>query len=489
MKCKVDKFVEQKIQRLNFLGKQYCDRGKYEEALDFFRISAKLQYCYNQQYCDDYIENQLQIISRKLKISFEHGTRSKSVLLYDGFGYDLRGLAYIYLEALCKNGYDIIYITCEEDCKKQPNIMRLLKDGKHKIYHIKNKGNLKKIEGLINIFENEKFLYAFFYTTPWDVPAIITFNELSGKCLRYQINLTDHAFWLGKNTFDYCLEFRSYGASVSKYYRHIKESQLIHIPYYPVINSNIEFKDFPFVTQKKKIVFSGGSLAKTIDEKKTYYRLVEYIIKKHPEVIFLYAGEGPKKEMQYMISKYPGRIYLIQERDDLLEILKRARIYLNTYPISGGLMLQYAALAGCVPVTLRREWDDDACGILKNEKDLGEIFTDFDLICREIDMLIEDDKYLEHKRKKLNGQVITEQEFNLRLKTILENPSQIIMKNVLKVDTHRFLQTYKENITLESAAIWMIDKECNLSLICRKFPGVAIIRAYYKLVNRNNGRR
>ena len=140
-------------------------------------------------------------------------------------------------------------------------------------------------------------------------------------------------------------------------------------------------------------------------------------------------------------------------------------------------------------MTLRREWDDDACGILKNEKDLGEIFTDFDLICREIDMLIEDDKYLEHKRKKLNGQVITEQEFNLRLKTILENPSQIIMKNVLKVDTHRFLQTYKENITLESAAIWMIDKECNLSLICRKFPGVAIIRAYYKLVNRNNGRR
>lgn len=485
MKHKVDKFTEKTIQQLNFLGEKYCDNGKYEEALDFFRTSAKLQYCYNQQYCDDCIEEYLQKISLGLNINFSHEKEKNTVLFYDGFGCDLRGLAYIYLKALCENGYDIIYVTCEEDCEKQPNITRLLKKDRHKIYRINNIGKVQKIEDLVNIFKKEKFYISFFYTTPWDVSAVIAFNELNGKSIRYQINLTDHAFWLGKNTFDYCLEFRPYGAAVSKYYRNIKESQLIYMPYYPVINNAIEFKGFPFAMQGKKVIFSGGALAKTIDENKTYYKLVEYIIQKHEEVVFLYAGDGPREEIQHLIIKYPERVYLIQERDDLLQVLKRARIYLNTYPISGGLMLQYAAVAGCVPVTLRREWDDDACGILRNEQDLREIFIEFEEICKEIDKLIEDDKYLEDKRALLNGQVITEQEFNSRLSLILENPSKNIMKDVESVDTKRFLQTYKDNITMENIAMWMFDKECNLSLMLQRFPALAIVRLYNKLIHPN----
>lgn len=483
MNHKADKFAEKTIQQLNFYGEQYCNKGKMEEALDFFRTSAKLQFCYNQWYCDDYIEKQLKKIALKINIHFTHEKDEKTVLFYDGFGHDIRGLAYIYLESLCKSDYDIIYITCQDNCQNQPNIMRLLKDERHKVYHISNIGKIEKIEKIIEIFKQEKFSIAFFYTTPWDVSAVVAFNELAGKCIRYQINLTDHAFWLGKNTFDYCLEFRPYGAAVSKTYRKINPSQLIYMPYYPVIQNNATFKGFPFSTQGKKIVFSGGSLTKTIDEKKTYYRLVENVIEKHKDVIFLYAGDGPKREMLHLISKYPHRVYLIQERDDLLQILKRARIYLNTFPISGGLMLQYAAMADCVPVTLRREWDEDACGILKNEEALKEIFTEYQQACKEIDRLLDDDKYWMDKRRVLKGQVITEQQFHNRLSDILKNPIQNIMRDTLKVDTRQFLQTYKENITLEDVAIWTFDRECNINIMCKKFPHIAIIRLYYKLLH------
>ena len=87
------------------------------------------------------------------------------------------------------------------------------------------------------------------------------------------------------------------------------------------------------------------------------------------------------------------------------------------------------------------------------------------------------------KRRALKGQVITEQQFNKRLSDILKNPIQNIMREALKVDTRQFLQTYKENITLEDVAIWTFDRECNINIMCKKFPHIAIIRLYYKLLH------
>ena len=46
----------------------------------------------------------------------------------------------------------------------------------------------------------------------------------AGHMKRYQVNLTDHAFWLGTYAFDYCLEFLDFGAIVSREYRHIPPS-------------------------------------------------------------------------------------------------------------------------------------------------------------------------------------------------------------------------------------------------------------------------
>ena len=83
----------------------------------------------------------------------------------------------------------------------------------------------------------------------------------------------------------------------------------------------------------------------------------------------------------------------------MVSLLGHCYLYLNTYPISGGLMLQYAAKAKCIPITLKREWDDDSGGALINEEILGETFTEFDDICREIDHLLEDKNYWKAKGK------------------------------------------------------------------------------------------
>ena len=88
---------------------------KYEEALAKITTLANSLYESNQYYVDDDLENALFNIQKQLqkKYDFEEikDVNTKTVLFYDGFGLDSRGLAYIYLKALVNLGYKVIYMT------------------------------------------------------------------------------------------------------------------------------------------------------------------------------------------------------------------------------------------------------------------------------------------------------------------------------------------------------------------------------------------
>ena len=76
----------------------------------------------------------------------------------------------------------------------------------------------------------------------------------------------DHAFWLGRNAFDYCLEFRDFGANLSRQYRHIPIQKLLKQPYYPLADPTIPYGGLPFERADGDfVIFSGGTLYKTLD--------------------------------------------------------------------------------------------------------------------------------------------------------------------------------------------------------------------------------
>ena len=82
---------------------------------------------------------------------------------------------------------------------------------------------------------------------------------------------------------------------------------------YPEINETT-FKGYPFVDgDNRKFIFSGGSLYKTFSENDYYYKIIDYIM-----------------------NKYPNRVYYTHERPDFYEIIKRSYFYLSTYPVCGG---------------------------------------------------------------------------------------------------------------------------------------------------------
>lgn len=57
--------------------------------------------------------------------------------------------------------------------------------------------------------------------------------------------MTDHAFWLGRFAFDYCIEFRVYGYNISIQKRKIEKEKILMLPYYPVIRKE-KYQGLPF---------------------------------------------------------------------------------------------------------------------------------------------------------------------------------------------------------------------------------------------------
>ena len=97
-------------------------------------------------------------------------------------------------------------------------------------------------KSLINIILAEKPKHILMHLVPWDTIAYIAFYKIQG-IIRYQINLTDHAFWLGVDITDINIEFRSFGQNLSEQLRKIPshKKQNITILSYFVGNSISRF--------------------------------------------------------------------------------------------------------------------------------------------------------------------------------------------------------------------------------------------------------
>ena len=429
---------------INYISELY-NKKKYEKCLKCIMLYAEFLYTINQIYTDEKLEGMLKKIFRNILLEREVYIKEKKdgefIVFYDSFGYDLRGIAYIYIHALTQIGYNVIYITNEEKKDKIPHIKKELKRNlKNKIIYFQDRKIINEYQNIVNILENYKITTVFLYMAPEDIRAVFLGYYFEQKSIRYLINLTDHAFWLGKNAADFFIEYRDYGASISKYYRKIEKEKIIKLPYYPVIDKNIEFLGFPEDANGYKIIFSGGSLYKTAGDNGKYYKIVEDILREYNDVAFIYAGSGDTSELENLKRKFDKRVFYFSERKDLYQIMKHSTIYLSTYPISGGLMIQYAVAAGTVPFTLI--YDDSSGGVLLNPDKFRIEFNNEKEMLSEIKKCLEDEAYLEKKKERLHNQILSEETFNKEIKNLIENKTTHFKINYKVYDTIKFRQEY-----------------------------------------------
>lgn len=449
----------------------------YEKTMAAIAAYANLSYNWNQFYTDDEIEQTICELSNAMfgEVSGEEWKKDDGVVLfYDGFGLDTRGLAAIYARALVKLNYRVIWVTSEKAREQIPTIESFLRQGDTEIVYINlNDSYVQHARALNEQFVKYRPGRAFFYTTPDDVSAAAVFYHYRDRVKRYQINLTDHTYWLGLNAFDYCVEFRDYGAGISRAQRNVPVEKIVMLPYYPLIDRDIKFQGMPQEAEGRKILFSGGSLYKTIGGENKFYQIVGEVLRNNDDTIFLYAGSGDDSELCKLVKQFACRVIHIQERKDLFALMEHVDVYLNTYPMVGGLMTQYAAIAGKPPIILNDTGSQDASGLLIDQESAGIEFDSVQKVVDEINRLLQDKKYSEKRAAEIKQRVITEEDFTNNLSAIMQGkakPRYVDCPNT-EAFRHEYIGRFNKKMIFNSIA-----RKKNKSLLS-SFPEVFLAKA------------
>lgn len=480
--------TEKLIARLKTIAKESARSGNYNKALSALSACANVLYEYNQRYKDDEIEEMLLKLGQLLVPVPEDFMPKdthpvQTVLYYDGFGLDLRGLAASAAQTIASLGYRLVYVTKAKARNAQPHIKQALKNfNVEYVYVDMDSSYVLWAEQLNRAFQEYAPQVAYFYSTPYDVSGAMVFSRYKGRVFRFLSNLTDHAFWVGLNAFDYCSAGRAMGAYISIYERGIPIEKLYNNKSTLFVNENALESPLPFDTQKYRYVFSGGALYKTLgDSDKLFYKIIEHIITHFSDVNFVYAGEGDRTEFEKLIQRYPSRVVLFHERDDFYQIMLGSVFFLNTYPMFGGQMMRYAALAEKLPITLRH--NDDGQGILMHQEELEIEFESYDEVIDEIDRVLSDEEYRKKKEQNLHRAVVTKEQAARYYRQMIEERTSPLPVTVRKYDTTQFRNEYLNRLDYRKIQELSIPKIINYPLL-PAYPLVFVRRALSKVMER-----
>lgn len=332
-----------------------------------------------------------------LDVCKSKGTPRK-VAFIDYFAWDNKGLTEQYLSALLGMNVDLLYINLnEEKIFKSSNIFKLLEASKSEVMTFsKNSSVRDKISLSYKAVSFFSPSHMFFHTAPWDIvsPSLCC---LFPNLIKLNVNITDHAFWLGETAFDYVLNFREYGAGISTDKRRMKAEQQLFVPMYPVI-PNGEPSILPFKkNENNTVLVTGGAFYKVVDEHNRYLDLMASVLIENPGSFLYFIGSGDSSSIKKFIgdNNLEGRFYLLEERADFFEVLKASDIYVGTYPVGGGLMTQYCALAGLPFVALKDKEDstEKLLSVLRDRPKYKVLFESIGECRKEINKLIRDKGY------------------------------------------------------------------------------------------------
>lgn len=421
----------------------------------------------NLFYVDEDLEKCLGSIAERTVRIDGNAPQSDKILFFDGFGYNDRGLIQVYMRALCA-AYSVIYVTYLDRKDAVPDVLRQVEEHQGlSLFIDRGKSWPERIRELNDIINRYQPRSIFCYILPYDPVCPVVLTGCPSRIRKYMVNLTDHAFWIGASCCDRYIEFRDYGARVSEKYRGIPRDKIVKILFYPMISREKEFQGFPFDRSGKTVVFSGGQLYKTFSKDRLYYIMVERMLQYRQDIVFWYAGSGDASELIALKNRYPDRVYHTAERTDLFQVLQNCDIYLSTYPVCGGLMFQYAAEAGVIPLTLKN--GDISDGFLKEQDRLGIEFDNPDALMEKFGKLVSDPVYHAEQRKRICNAVVSEEEFGKRVGQLIDGSlgnGDICFGDIRTED---FRQVYLDRIDRNLLGSWMLNRD-TFAFLLRKRP-------------------
>lgn len=450
----------------NYLYKRaltFYKKAEYYKSIENIKKCAHLAYKFNWIYSDPKLESLIHdIVKLNLTNINIQEPRSKNVVWIDHWGYEKRGLTTQYLNALLKKGFKILFILTDKSNQDQANlnISKILKTDGCKVIVLEsglNNNLFKCIENISCEIYRFKPSKLFLHIAPWSIEALILADNING-IVKYNVNLTDHAFWLGVSFVNYNIEFRDYGYTISIEKRGFNKNQLIKLPYYPIFNNENPFEGFPFEIKKDDIIiFTGGSPYKYKGKDGIFFKLMDILLSIDCKVKILIAGFDKDSYIENGISnlKEKDRIFIIGSRKDIDKVFENIDIYLGSYPFGGGLMSCYAAILQ-KPILAYADKNDLGNQIESLVNIFGNSFkttTSFEEFKEYATKLIKDDIFRRNEGLNLHATSMTEKKFNDILEIILNNNNSPLSLLKIRIDYKDFINLNLRRESLEPLRI------------------------------------
>lgn len=410
------KFLYQKIKGKSF--KEY-NKGNYQKTLTDISVAATIAYKSCFIYKDDDLETLLSDISLALlPPQTKKNDYSKRYVFLDSFGTPNKGLTQQYLRGLISLNVEFLYVSLNVLESREPVYNEVRNSAKGELFLVKKVSKLDQIQLVYDQILRFEPTAIFSHISPWDVVATTVLYAFPHS-IKYNINLTDHAFWLGAGCFNYNFEFRNYGCTVSLEKRGFSKSQLLLNPYYPIVDLSI-FQGLPDSIKGKVVLFSGGSYYKIYGEDFIFPKMMRKILEDNPDAVLLFAGNGDEAPLKRFLcqNNLESRFLLLGHRKDINEVFAHSDIYLGTYPLAGGLMTQYAAYNSKPIVAYANKSTTNRIEdliITNNDANIQLTYTNLDDYYAEVEHLIKDSSYRQQRGQVLKDALTSKKSFDSQL--------------------------------------------------------------------------
>lgn len=400
-------------------------------------------------YIDEDIESGLSVEFNKRFGKIEYEPIVNRVLFYNSQIANRNALTQQYLYYLISRKFEVLFIVPYENnttrgnditdaIEASPLMEMYIPSGKDSVSRMKN------ICAKIHEFKPGK---SFLHLTPYDSLGYSIFSNLA-SCIKYYIVHNDHTFWLGKGCTDYFLEFRNFGVSIALQRRKIEESRIIKCPYYPIIEERT-FLGFPFNREGKVVgVLAANPYKFMMDGKHVLLDALKELLDLNPQFVMVVAGAFSGGLHKYIIdNNLVGRMVELGHRDDFFSLMKNVDIYVNSYPLIGGLTTQFAMEAGLPIVSYTKpelQSTNWAEGLIK-KSEYQLTFTDISEFKNQLNNLIKNPELRTAYKDKNRFATFSKSDFERQVDEILRQPDSMTISEIpptLVHDDEVFLNYY-----------------------------------------------
>lgn len=458
--------------------KRYKEKS-YSHSISFCKFAGWLAWNlpFMERFSDDSLEELISKIGN-LFTPIEFVPIKEKIVFYNSQIIDSGALTEQYLDFFITNDIQVLFIIPDiiYTLKGEAILNKIHNAPLITLYIASKKPDLEKVKEIRNVLLEFKAEKCFLHFVPNDIVGCLSFQNIC-KVKTYYIVHNDHTFWLGKNYFDYFIEFRNFGISLAIKRRGIPNEKILHIPYYP-INSKKQFQGFPFEREGKLIGICAANLYKFyLDPELKYFHIIKELLFENPNFHFCLCGYGNEKPIKEFIQKnnLEERFYFLGGRSDFYNLVGECDILFESYPMKGGLTPLFATEQK-IPIVGISTYDNSSGSLeeLLNITGYNQPcnFEEFKI---EANRLIKDKNYRIWLGNHLSQNHYNKKDFEVSLQKILDNNVNDLIPTTilpLKLNDDAYLQEY---LNLEESSIGNILKY-KLYILKTALPLFSIIK-------------